>query len=479
MIQRTRRLLLACLCLVSMPWTLLLGWTPAIATQKPALYYFFENYCSSCAPEEEFAEEFATLTGEPLSSYDFHLYNLRYTHHRAALEEAIAAFSIPPEQQKLPLLIVDGAIYAGSTAIHAALPADALARDPQSTDSVVYYLYVTACESCAKADATLKALPDEVTLTRGDHLFTSPVRVERVNIGEDTALALALFDAYNVPEAQRVAPIAFVKDQYFSGSDAIARFLPDAVQHGAAVGNRIAPGEPAPLPPLAFGSTALAGLIGGLNPCALSMLLLFVSLLLPLREHPARYAAAFLASKFVCYLLIGTLLLSALRAWSPAWLPTALKAFLSVYCAALVLLNLWDARVARREAYGAVRNQLPARLRGFLHRTITRTLASPKRLLFSALLLGAAVSVSEFLCAGQVYLATLLTTLHNGVTPQHALLLVVYCAAFIAPSTLLCVALLRGKAMFAVSEWVRRRMPLVKLVTAIFFACVLAAVWVL
>ena len=167
-----------------------------------------------------------------------------------------------------------------------------------------------------------------------------------------------------------------------------------------------------------------------------------------------------------------------MRALDLSWLPLAMKLFLTAYSALLILLNLWDALAARREAYGQIRNQLPARLRRFLHRRIGAVAANPRAMVPALLLLGALVAASEFLCAGQVYLATLLSGLQAG--GQGAgmfLLLAAYCVAFLAPSALLTVLILRGKAVLQVSDWMRRRMAAGKLATALFFLAVLLAVW--
>ena len=61
-----------------------------------------------------------------------------------------------------------------------------------------------------------------------------------------------------------------------------------------------------------------------------------------------------------------------LQRYNPHWLQPLAKGLLTAAGAALIALNLWDAVQARREHYGKVRNQLPSRLRGRLHRTIER-----------------------------------------------------------------------------------------------------------
>ena len=459
---------------------LVFGCVPkAPAESKPELQYFFESYCGSCTPEEDFIATFRNLTGKSASDYDCKFYNIRYENAKEALDSAIFKFNIPKEKQLLPLLIVDGEIYGGQDAISSFLPKDILSRE-ETYDSVIYYLYVTACGSCAEAKKTLDTLPAGVSVTRGTYTFDSKVEIVSVNLGEDTAFALSLFDSYRVPEDKRFAPIVFLRSRYLSGSEEIKRELLPSIRRGEAVGNRIAAREEQSLPPLQLWSTFAAGLIGGLNPCALSMVLLFLSILIPLRKRAGRYAVLFLLSKFVCYLAIGTLLTGIMRYLNLDWLSLALKMFLTLYSAVLIALNLWDAYAAGREEYGHIRNQLPARLRKFTHKRIERIASSSKALIPAILLLGILVASSEFLCAGQVYLATLLASLQSGVDAFRLfLLLAAYCLAFLIPSVLISILVIRGKAVLQLSDWVRRRMVFIKLATALFFIAVLLAVWLL
>ncbi len=451
----------------------------ALAESKPELLYFFENYCGSCTPEEDFLKTFREMTGKSTGNYECKFYNIRYENAREALNSAIAEYNIPKEKQLLPLLIVDATIYAGQDAISAELPKDTLARE-DTTDSVIYYLYVTACGSCAEAKKVLDNLPASVFITRGTYTFESKVEVVSINIGEDTALALSLFESYQVPEDKQVAPIVFLRDKYLSGSEEITRDLLSSLSRGEAVGNRIAQPERQSLPPLRLLSTLAAGLIGGLNPCALSMVLLFLSILIPLKKRAGRYAILFLASKFICYLAIGTLLTGVMQYLHLDWLPLAIKIFLTVYSVVLIVLNLWDAYAARQEEYGHIRNQLPARFRRFLHRRIEDIATSNKALIPAILLLGILVAASEFLCAGQVYLATLLSSLQSGTEALRMFfLLAAYCLAFLVPSAIVSALIVRGKAVLQLSDWVRRRMAAIKLITVLFFIAVLIAVWLL
>ncbi|MHC1787706.1 MAG: hypothetical protein AB9880_11680 [Christensenellales bacterium] len=468
-------------CLLLTFLILMVSALPVFGESKPALLYFFENYCGSCTPEQDFLETFHDLTGESSSDYAVSFYNIRYRQAREALDKAIIQFEIPGEKQLLPLLIADGRVYAGQDALWRDLPRDVLSAQDTS-DSIIYYFYVTACASCAGAKAVLEALPASLSLQRGEFVFVSRVEVVPINIGEETALALSLFERYGIPEERQTAPLILLKDRYISGSEAIKRELPAALARGEALGNRIAMTQPpsGELPPMRLLSTLTAGLIGGLNPCALSMLLLLLSVLVTLGKKAGRYALLFLASKFLCYLAIGTLLAGAIHALDLDWLPLALKIFLSVYSLALILVNLWDAYAARREAYGQIRNQLPRRVRIFLHNRIQSIAADSKSGGPAMVLLGVLVAASEFLCAGQVYLATLLSGLQSGAQPGRMfLLLLVYCLAFLLPSALLAALVVKGKAVMQVSDWVRRHMAAIKLITAAFFLAVLLAAWIM
>jgi hypothetical protein len=354
-----------------------------------------------------------------------------------------------------------------------------MAVTAEARPSKVYYLYITACESCHEASGLIDALPETIEVTTNGEKFTSPLEVVRINLTADTAGALKLFDAFHVPEEDRTAPMVLAGSAYYAGVDAIRRFISEGLPAGAALFTQAVSGEGVP-PALEWGPALAAGFVGGLNPCALSMLLLFLTVLGSLKANVARYAAVFLGTKFVTYLVIGTLLLGAFQAWNPLWLQLVAKIVLTGLSIFLIVLNLRDAWMARGERYGEIKNQLPAPLRRGLQARIRSALEKPfAPLLVVVVALGVLVAAGEFLCAGQVYLATLLAAIQTGRNLNTLWpMLIGYCLAFLAPSVAVSFAVARGQALFTVSEFVRRRMPLIKLVTALFFAATLVYVWV-
>lgn len=367
------------------------------------------------------------------------------------------------------------------------IPHICAAAEDAKARHILRYVYIPACESCAKVKKLLTQLPERLPLQDGGE-EEAPLEIESIDLTESLNLVEGLFDAYAVPEADRIVPIVFLSGSYIAGGDAILAELPAALAAGEALTNMEKGDAPSAAAAGSNGAAAFtwagvlgAGLVAGLNPCALSMLLFLASILLSMNAKIGQTLAVFLVSKFVSYILLGTLLLNLFRAWNPSWLGFATRMLLTVVAAVLIALNLSDFVQSYRERYGKIRNQLPARTRRFLHKRIEHALrVNPKYAALSVFALGILVAFSEFLCAGQVYLATLLAGLQSGVEmPRMLMLLVGFCFAFLLPSVAVGIALARGQTMFAVSERLRANMPLIKLITALAMALIVIAAWLL
>ncbi len=195
--------------------------------------YFFENYCESCNPEEDFKAYFRSLTGVSLDACDYRAYNTAKSSGQKALSEAAQKYGL--EKTSVPMVIVDGIAYYGAGEMDEALVVDALSWG-ETTDSVIVLLTVPMCESCLRAAKTLKQLPETVILKRGNHEIESVVIPQIIDITEQPALAAALFDAYSVPEEKRIAPSVFYADTCLNGVDEIEKRLIAEVALGWAQG---------------------------------------------------------------------------------------------------------------------------------------------------------------------------------------------------------------------------------------------------
>jgi hypothetical protein len=349
----------------------------------------------------------------------------------------------------------------------------------EDTRSLIYYLFLPACNSCANAHTVIDQLNDSVMVTRNGESFESVLTVKAIDMSKEPRLAELLFERYQVPQDKQYAPIVFLGDEYMAGDEAIKADLSNDIAQGMALGTPVILQDAgkADRSALTLAGTIGAGLVGGLNPCALSMLLMLLMVLANMGRRAGIYAAAFLGAKFATYLLLGTVLLGAFQLWNPTWLPVAIKWLLTGLGGAVIALNLWDCHAAKQERYGSIRNQLPGKWRKFLHDKI-QALADAKHLLPVSIMLGVLVAAGEFLCAGQLYLATLLSGLQSGAdTVSMIPMLILYCLCFLMPSILLVTAVVRGKAAFSLLEIIRAKMPLIKLLSAAVMLLILVFIW--
>jgi len=463
-----KRIVLLCLFL-------LLLVPSADAADQPELRYFYQNICEACDAETELAETLYLLAEQDITAYDYTLYNVLTESGKAAYLAALKQFAIPQEEQGLPFLIIGDQYYTGQNAIYSAFSSVQLV-DASGQDSVIYYVYLPACESCAEAKKVLDTLPAAVTVYHNGMPLQSKVSVIAVDMSCGLGAAQQLFRQYQVPEDEQTAPAVFLGNDCLLGGEAIASALPQLVLDGMAVGTPMVNEAGADTSALSVAGSFIAGLIGGVNPCALSMLLLFLSIIIQLNVRAVPVTAVFLSAKGVTYLAIGTVLLSLLSKWNLQWLPLLAKWVMTVVALALLLLNGWDALQALKGRYGRIKNQLPGHRRSALQNRIKTVLEGKRRsLLFAAAGLGVTVAAGEFLCAGQMYLAAILAAIRLGSGMGY---LVVFCAGFLLPSAVLSALVLRSRSTFEATRFLRERLPLVKLISSVFFLLMLILIWV-
>ena len=376
----------------------------------------------------------------------------------------------------------------------------------------IIYVYVTACGSCEEAQTAL----DDIS---------TDIDIEKINILDDIDQVNSLFDKYNVPEDDRIAPIVFSGDAYFAGAKEIQKNIGVIEENAMALAGgedlpenedlteeeissgteEILSGTEEEITSAAEGiqkddrnnesshesvtpsnkgdavslfSSFTIGAANGLNPCALSMLLLFLSVLLQAGTNTAGYAFLFLGIKFTVYLLIGTVFLQVFQRWTPTWLPLATKWILTIFGIAMFLLNLYDAVSVKKEEYGKVKDQLPKPVRKFLRQQISGV--TGKRFLgVSVSALAVIVALSEFMCSGQIYLATLLSSIETGMTLRNFGYLLVYCFAFLLPSLIISILVVFGKSRTAISDWLLNRMFLIKVLNCMIFLALVIAAWMI
>lgn len=377
------------------------------------------------------------------------------------------AGSIGAAGQAIPLMAVDGLKAA------------------TGTGTTLVYFYVSSCNDCSKVKKMLTGLKTVYGIDKDGKTFSSTVTVLRYNVGEPTGLELVkkYFEAYHVPDKDQKVPLIFVGETYRAGGETTLSDLEAIIRSGRGLGTMLP--EPGGWKPDAgtsgikgysLAGVFLIGFINGFNPCSLSMMLFLLSLLMVRSVNVLKFGLAFIAGKFLAYLALGTLAYNLLLMIDDSLLhgfQSLVKAVLLVIVVILAAANIQDCFAARDEKYDRIRMQLPKVLRRINHSWIKRitSIENMRLLLVVCFLLGIGISIGEFLCTGQIYLATILYVMKSsqGLNLQALSSFFVYVLAMIIPLLLLTGAIFKGKEIFDLSEAIRVKMHVIKLVNAVIF----------
>lgn len=223
---------------------------------KPVLEYYYENYCESCRPDEDFAEEFRTLTADDVEHWTYRTYNLVTSSGRAAYNEMLSRLHLESRQGSLPVAVLDGHAFIGTAEIAERLPEYAVRR-LHSRDSVLY---------CLNADESVRAmldeLPETIRVTLGRYSFDSPLRVECAE-GEQARALAEKWGLDSLPED----PVVLAGSETYIGQEEIRRLLQFRLPGGAALAPIVSQSPPSekalPLGALCAGllCAAAAGLL--------------------------------------------------------------------------------------------------------------------------------------------------------------------------------------------------------------------------
>jgi len=449
-------------------------------TPRLTIVYFYENVCGSCNPEAEFIDFFNEQVGEYKEGVNVELlmYNTFHDSGYQLMKKYCKDFGVPENEQIAPILFIGDTYLMGSSKIQEKfkdefIKAKENLKTSPSQASTIIYFHVTGCSSCEEVDKFLSTVQGII--------------VNKYNIAEPDNLELVkkYFKAYNVPEKDQSVPIVFIGDIYLSGEEAIIGRLIEEVEQGKGLETPVLIQDDATENELSgYGILGVmtTGFINGLNPCSISMLLFFLSMILVRNVNVLKVGFSFILGKFIAYVLLGTLLFNLFVKLDIPWFHTAVKSVLLALVIIIALLNIRDFFAARKEEYDNIKMQLPAFLRKKNHQWIKRftSIENEKILMPVCFGLGALISAGEFLCTGQIYLATIVAVLHNSPVFDFkaAIYFIIYGLAFVAPPVILTILIYKGREIFDVSEWVRERMPIIKLINAIVFIIFAVAVLV-
>ncbi|MCF7932176.1 MAG: hypothetical protein K9K93_03305 [Acholeplasmataceae bacterium] len=337
-------------------------------------------------------------------------------------------------------------------------------------DADAVYFSSRFCESCQnlEADGTIKALENQGFVILKYVLEDDTNHLETLRNFQHT---------YGIPLGSDQVPILFIGETYVTGRTAIN----EAFQSGRLVSimetTSLLEIDVAPASDFSLITFILLGVVDGVNPCAIAMLLLFISLLSFTSDKRVLILVSltFISAIFISYFLFGTLLYQTLSSFGAGSLLVTIVPYVVMGLAfILFILNSSDFIFASRKRYDKVKNQLPSRIQRFNKRLMTKftkTLESGSPMIYVVtFMIGIIISVTEFLCTGQAYLTAILHLIHfTDFLGRGILLLMLYNLIFVMPLILIAVIAVMTRTIKTLSAFMREHLHLVKLFTALVF----------
>jgi cytochrome c biogenesis protein CcdA len=340
---------------------------------------------------------------------------------------------------------------------------------------VLHFFYSPTCVHCHPIQSLLTRTKNaHPSFIWEAHPLTEPANIE---------LMTQFYLQYEVPEEQWSGTLAvFYGDKWWVDGDRALAELGGSVRSGTSQGVDAAPRtRPDSVQALSRAfegfsmlTVAGAGLIDGINPCALATVVFLLSYLGLTRRDRGQVLAvglAFAAGVFLAYLAVG---MGALRAIGTlqqlSWASRLVYPALAALTLSLAVASIVDYRTAAGGSSRGMRLKLPRRLSLASH-GVVRRLADARGIVVVAFAAGAVISVLELFCTGQIYLPTLMYMWSAGPVRAKVLTyLVLYVAMFTLPIVLLTGATYAGASTEVIARMVRERLAAVKLATAGLFA---------
>ena len=341
-------------------------------------------------------------------------------------------------------------------------------------DADMIYFGSKFCVSCARVEAegVFETLASQGYVIQTYYL-------------EDDAAYLGLLrdyqEAYGLPLNSVSTPIIFVGGESFAGeTDILTAFNSGRLITLMDTQSLLDPTQ-APLADFSLITFILLGIVDSVNPCAIAMLLMFISLLNFSTKKSVILSVAFtyIGTIFISYFLFGTVLYQFLTNVPGASLLVQIVPWVIITLAAVLLvLNGYDFIVTYFERYDKVKNQLPKGIKRFnqrLMKAFTQKMEEGSPMVyFITFLVALIVSATEFLCTGQAYLTAILHLIQSSTLVARGIaLLFIYNIIFILPLILITFIAVKANSIMGVSIFMRERLHWIKLFNALVFLFIL------
>ena len=344
-----------------------------------------------------------------------------------------------------------------------------------STDDDAVYFASRFCSSCQK-------LADEGVI---DSLVDQGYQIHTIYLEDDNAYTKLLYDFQYTYEVDffgtSLTPIIFAGDTYFVGYEDIKEAVDQGEIQNIMDTQSLLTIESAPDADFSLITFVLLGFVDGVNPCAIAMLLLFISMLSFSDQSKTllKISFIFISAIYISYFLFGTLLyqtLSSLTGVAPILeiVPWVIVGISSI----VVVLNFYDFIVTILKKYDKIKNQLPNRIQRFnrkLMETFTKKLEEGSLMIYViAFFIGVIISFTEFLCTGQAYFTAILHLIHfSNHVGRGLILLAIYNLIFVLPLIIIALVAVKTKSVMRVSSFMRKNLHWIKLFNVLVFLAII------
>lgn len=227
-----------------------------------------------------------------------------------------------------------------------------------------------------------------------------------------------------------------------------------------------------------------AGLMDGINPCAFTVMIFFISFLTMAgykKDEMIWVGSFFIFAVFLTYLLIGLGLFSAFYKLAIyRTLADIFRYIIIIVVFILAFFNLYDFIIYKlKKKPSSVVLQLPQRIKFLIQKTIGKGYRIEKdrakkgiwKLIVTALIVGFAVSILESICTGQLYFPTIafIAQLPRIMKLKAISYLILYNLMFIVPLIVIFLLGLIGVTSQQFAAFIKKHLGKIKLLTALVF----------
>jgi len=286
---------------------------------------------------------------------------------------------------------------------------------------------------------------------------------------------------YDLPLGNDLVPIIFVGSTYYTGRIEIREAVESGELQSIMDSEALLELESAPAADFSLIYFVLLGFVDGVNPCAIAMLLMFISLLSFTQKKSIliKVSFTFIFAIFLSYFLFGTVLYRSLAQFSAAAAIVRIVPWIIIILAGIVfLLNLYDFIITILKKYDKIKNQLPSGIQKFnkrLMQKFTEKLESDRKGIYViTFFIGVVISFTEFLCTGQAYFTAILHLIHfTSYYLRGVGLLLLYNLIFVLPLIIIAVIAVKTQSVMGVSVFMREKLHWIKLFNAIVFLLII------